>query len=161
VNEPDATPVPAVMVQAFGVVTTTDPPTVQAPLASEAKPTPVKLISSPAVPIRGERVTRGFTVKVVEPLSGPQVTVMVYVPLAGAPGPLPTVKIPCPVSGGSLKTSTMGLLTGIPPGPLPVTEQTVPAGAVVILVRTVTTSPATPDVGVRVIVRTAALTLGS
>jgi hypothetical protein len=82
----------------------------------------------------------GSTVKVAVPLSTPQVTVIVYVPLPGAPGPFPTVNEPYTLRGGSLNTMAWAFVTGVPE-----IVQLVPSGATPPVAVTIITSPGLPE----------------
>jgi hypothetical protein len=66
VNEPVSTPL--LMLQLRGVATPV-PDKVQYPLASEANPYPLTVITLLVLVMDGERVTEGFTVKEVVPVS--------------------------------------------------------------------------------------------
>lgn len=138
-------------------VTTVDAEVIVQADASEAKPTPLTTIDWPSVLTDGEIAINGFTVKVDVPLSTPHVTVIVYGPLPAPPGPFPTLKKPCTVKGGSLKTWAMALPAsiGIPPGPLPVIEQIVPAAAVAPVAPTTIPSPDLPEATLKLTARSA------
>jgi len=153
VNEPVSTPL--LMLQVVGAFTTfgAPPSRVQEPVASDANPTPLTVITLPVTVMGGERVTRGRRVKLVVPLSVPQVTVIVYVMLPVFPTAFPTTKEPYTIKVNTCATAPV---TRLPTGPVIV--QLVPSGVngVTPVALTSITSPELPEIADKVIVRAAA-----
>jgi len=154
VNDPVRTPL--VILQLVGAFTTPAAPVkVQAPLESDANPTPLTVITLLVTVMGGERVTSGRRVKAVVPLSLPQVTVIVYAMLPVLPTAFPTLKEPYTVE---LKTCATAPVTRLPTGPVIV--QLVPFATVGVTLVAVTniTSPDLPEFGDKLTIRAAACT---
>ena len=82
--------------------------------ASEAKPTPVTTIFRLADPTGGVKLMDGRTRNGAVPLSEPpgmgHVTVIVYTPPPGAPGPFPTLNDPYAVPLNTLAVASVTIL---------------------------------------------------